>query len=89
MFLTAKYDIVVQASEEMNEENKTMSSTRNGLKVSLKDAKKCEKSNEENRELKDRFVKIKEDYTKIKIDHGNLLVAYELFESRLEGEGGE
>jgi hypothetical protein len=43
MFLTAKYDIVVQASEEMNEENKTMSSIRNGLKVSLKDAKNVKK----------------------------------------------
>ena len=42
-FLTAKYDIVVKASDEMKEENKTMSSTRNELKVSLKDAKeKCE-----------------------------------------------
>jgi uncharacterized coiled-coil DUF342 family protein len=38
-FLTAKYDIVVKASDEMKEENKTMSSTRNELKVSLKDAK--------------------------------------------------
>jgi hypothetical protein len=28
--------------------------------------------------LKDRLVKIKEDYTKIKIDHDNLLVANEL-----------
>jgi hypothetical protein len=34
----------------MNEENKTMSSTRNELKVSLQDAKeKCEKLNEANR----------------------------------------
>jgi hypothetical protein len=31
--------------------------------------------NEANRELNDRLVKIKEDYTKIKIDHDNLLVA--------------
>jgi FtsZ-binding cell division protein ZapB len=38
-FLTAKYDIVVKASEEMKEENKTMSSTKNELKTSLKDAK--------------------------------------------------
>jgi hypothetical protein len=28
-FLTAKYDIVVKASDEMKEENKTMSSTLN------------------------------------------------------------
>jgi chromosome segregation ATPase len=49
----------------MKEENKTMSSTKNGLKTSLKDAKdKCEKLSEENRELKDRLVKVKEDYTK-------------------------
>jgi uncharacterized membrane protein len=49
----------------MKEENKTMSSTKNGLKTSLKDAKdKCEKLSEENRELKDRHVKVKEDYTK-------------------------
>jgi hypothetical protein len=42
-FLTAKYDIVVKARDEIKEENKTMSSTRNELKVSLKDAKeKCE-----------------------------------------------
>jgi hypothetical protein len=42
-FLTAKYDILVKASEEMKEENKTMSSTKNQLKTSLKDAKeKCE-----------------------------------------------
>jgi hypothetical protein len=34
--------------------------------------------NETNRELNDRLVKIKEDYTKIKVDHDNLLVAYEL-----------
>jgi hypothetical protein len=39
-FLTAKYDIVVKASDEMKEENKTMSSTKNELKISLKDAKK-------------------------------------------------
>jgi hypothetical protein len=38
-FLTAKYDIVVKASEEMKEENKSMSSTKNELKTSLKDAK--------------------------------------------------
>jgi hypothetical protein len=75
-FLTAKYDIVAKASEEMKEENKTMSSTPNELKSSLKDTKdKCEKLNEPNRELKDRLVKIKEDYTKIKIDYDNLLVA--------------
>jgi hypothetical protein len=49
-FLTAKYDIVVKASEEMKEENKTMSSTKNELKTSLKDAKeKCEKLSEANR----------------------------------------
>jgi chromosome segregation ATPase len=63
----------------MNEENKTMSSAKNELKTSLKDAKeKCEKLNEANRELKDRLVKIKEDYTKIKIDYDNLLIANEL-----------
>jgi hypothetical protein len=46
---------------------------------SLKDAKdKCDKLNEANRELKDRLVKIKEDYTKIKFDHDNLLVENEL-----------
>jgi hypothetical protein len=78
-FLTAKYDIVVKASEEMKEENKTMSSTKNELKTSLKDAKnKCEKSSEANRELEDRLVKVKEDYTKIKIDYYNLLTANEL-----------
>jgi hypothetical protein len=78
-FLTAKYDIVVKASDEMKEENKTMSSSVNELKSSLKDAKdKCDKLNEANRELKDILVIIKEDYTKIKIDHDNLLVANEL-----------
>jgi chromosome segregation ATPase len=47
----------------MKEENKTMSSTISELKSSLKDAKdKCDKLNEANRELKDRLVKIKEDY---------------------------
>jgi uncharacterized coiled-coil DUF342 family protein len=52
-FLTVKYDIVVKASEEMKEENKTMPSTKNELKTSLKDAKdKCEKISEANRELK-------------------------------------
>jgi chromosome segregation ATPase len=78
-FLTAKYDIVVKGSDEMKEENKTMASTANELKSSLKDAKdKCEKLNEANMELKDRLVKVKEDYTKIKIDYDNLLVANEL-----------
>jgi chromosome segregation ATPase len=78
-FLTAKYDVVVKASEEMKEENKTMSSTKNELKTSLKDAKdKCEKISEANRELKDRLVKVKEDYTKIRIDYDNLLIANEL-----------
>jgi predicted nuclease with TOPRIM domain len=77
--LNAKYDIVVKASDEMNEENKTMSSTVNELKSSLKDAKdKCDKVNEANSELKDRLVKINEDYTKIKIDHDNLFIANEL-----------
>jgi hypothetical protein len=58
--LTAKYDIVVKASDEMKEENKTMSSTRNELKVSLKYAKgKYEKLSEANRERNDRLVKIK------------------------------
>jgi chromosome segregation ATPase len=67
-FLIAKYDIVVKASEEMKEENKTMSSTKNKLKTSLKDAKdKCEKLSEANRELKDRLVKVKEEYTKLKL----------------------
>jgi chromosome segregation ATPase len=56
-----------------------MSSTVNELKSSLKDAKdKCDKLNEANRELKDRLVKIKEDYTKINIDYDNLLVANEI-----------
>jgi predicted nuclease with TOPRIM domain len=56
-----------------------MSSTANELKSSLKDAKdKCDKLNEANRELKDGLVKVKEDYTKIKIDYDNLLVANEL-----------
>jgi hypothetical protein len=63
----------------MKEENKTMSSTKNELKTSLKDAKdKCEKLSEANRELKDRLVKVKEDYTKIKIDYDNLLIANEV-----------
>jgi predicted nuclease with TOPRIM domain len=70
---------VVKASEEMEEENKTMSSTKNEIKTSLKDAKdKCEKLSEANRELNDRLVKVKEDYTKIKIDYDNLLIANEL-----------
>jgi chromosome segregation ATPase len=78
-FLNAKYDIVMKASDEMKEENKTMSSTVNELTSSLKDAKdKCNKLNEANRELKDRLVKIKEDYTKIKFDYDNLLVENEL-----------
>jgi hypothetical protein len=78
-FLNAKSDIVVKASDEMKEENKTMSSTVNELKSSLKDAKdKCDKLNEANRELKDRLVKIKEDYIKTKIDHDNVLIANEL-----------
>jgi hypothetical protein len=38
-FLTAKYDIVVKTSDKMKEDNKTMTSTRNELKISLKDAK--------------------------------------------------
>jgi hypothetical protein len=38
-FLTVKYDIVVKASEEMKEQNKAMSSNKNELKTSLKDAK--------------------------------------------------
>jgi regulator of replication initiation timing len=50
-----------------------------GSNRELKDAKdKCDKLNEANRELKDRLVKIKEDYTKIKFDHDNLLVENEL-----------
>jgi chromosome segregation ATPase len=78
-FLTTKYDVVVKANEEMKEENKIMSSTKNDLKTSLKDAKdKCEKISEANRELKDRLVKVKEDYTKIRIDYDNLLIANEL-----------
>jgi chromosome segregation ATPase len=77
--LNAKYDIVMKASDEMKEENKTMSSTINELTSSLKNAKdKCDKLTEANRELKDRLVKIKEDYTKIKFDHDNLLVENEL-----------
>ena len=69
----------MKASDEMKEENKTMSSTVNELTTSLKDAKnKCDKLNEANRELQDRLVKIKEDYTKIKFDHDNLLVENEL-----------
>jgi hypothetical protein len=44
----------------MKEENKTMSSTKNKFKTSLKDTKdKCETLNESNRELKDRLVKVK------------------------------
>jgi hypothetical protein len=38
-FLTAKYDIVVKTSDKMKEDNKTMTSTRNELKISLKDTK--------------------------------------------------
>jgi chromosome segregation ATPase len=67
------------ASEEMKEENKTMSSTKNELKTSLKDAKdKCENLSEANRELKDRLVKVKEDYTKNKIDYDNILITNEI-----------
>jgi chromosome segregation ATPase len=70
----------MKASDEMKEENKTMSSTVNELTTSLKDAKdKCDKLNEANRELQDRLVKIKEDYTQIKFDHDNLLVENELY----------
>jgi tRNA/tmRNA/rRNA uracil-C5-methylase (TrmA/RlmC/RlmD family) len=59
--------------------NITMSSTSNELKVSFKDAKeKYEKVNETNRELNDRLANRKEDYTKIKFDQDNHLVAYEL-----------
>jgi hypothetical protein len=36
------------------------------------------KINEANRELKYRLVKIKEDYTKIKIDYDNILITNEL-----------
>jgi predicted nuclease with TOPRIM domain len=69
----------MKASDEIKEENKTMSSTVNELTSSLKDAKdRCDKLNEANRELKDRLVKIKEDYTKIKFDHDNLFVENEL-----------
>jgi hypothetical protein len=51
--LTAKYDIVVKDSDEMKEENKTMSYTNNELKTFLKDVKvKYENLNETNRELK-------------------------------------
>jgi chromosome segregation ATPase len=67
-FLTTKYDIVVKASDEMKEENKTMSSTVNELKSSLKDAKdKCDKLSEANRELKDRLVKIKKTIQRLKL----------------------
>jgi predicted nuclease with TOPRIM domain len=63
----------------MKEENKTMSSTANELKSSLKDDKdKYDKLNEANRELKDRLVKVKEYYTKIKIDYDNFIIANEL-----------
>jgi uncharacterized protein YukE len=45
--LNAKYGIVMKASDEMKEENKTMSSTVNELTSFLKDAKdKCDKLNE-------------------------------------------
>jgi hypothetical protein len=48
--LIAKYDIVIKDSDEMKEENKTMSSISNELKASLKDAKeKYENLNEANR----------------------------------------
>jgi cell division septum initiation protein DivIVA len=58
--LIAKYDIVVKDSDEMKEENKTMSYTNNELKTFLKDVKvKYEKLNETNRELNDRLVKNK------------------------------
>jgi len=63
----------------MKEENKTISSTNNDLKASLKDAKqKYEKLNETSKGLNERLVKIKEDNTKIKVNHDNLFVAYEL-----------
>jgi hypothetical protein len=56
-----------------------MSSTNNELKVSLKDVKnKYDKLTGTNRELNDILVKIKEDYTKIKVDHDNLLIVYEI-----------
>jgi chromosome segregation ATPase len=59
-----------------------LSSPKNELKTSLKDAKdKCEKLSEANRELKDRLVKVKKDYTKIKINYDNLLIANELLSS--------
>jgi uncharacterized coiled-coil DUF342 family protein len=66
--LNAKYDMVMKASDEMKEENKTMSSIVNELTTSLKDAKdKCDKLNEANRELKDRLVKIKEDLLRLNL----------------------
>jgi hypothetical protein len=56
----AKYDIVVKSSDEIKEENRTMSSSNNKLKASLKDAKeKHEKLNETNRELNNMHIKIK------------------------------
>jgi predicted nuclease with TOPRIM domain len=78
--LIVKYDIVVKACDEMKEENKTLPSTSNEFKASIKDSKeKYEKLNETNRELNGRLVKRKEDYTKKnKVDHDNLLVAFEI-----------
>jgi hypothetical protein len=46
---------------------------------------KCKKLSEANRELKDRLVKLNEDYTKIKIDYDNLLIANELLSCNTHG----
>jgi hypothetical protein len=79
MSLIAKYGIIVKASDEIKKENKTMSSTNLVLKVSRKDIKEnYDKSIKTNREINDRLVSLKEDYINTKIDHDNLLVAYDL-----------
>jgi hypothetical protein len=56
-----------------------MSSTNNELKVSLKDVKEIfDMLVQPNKEINDKLVLLKKDYTKTKIHQDNILVAYKL-----------
>jgi chromosome segregation ATPase len=76
--LLAKYDIAQKASDELREENKIVSSKLKELKTSKKELReKHDKHEKIHHELTTSYNLLKDEYTTLRVNHDNLVVANE------------
>jgi hypothetical protein len=84
MTLLAKYDIAKKASDELREENKSVSSKLKELKTSKKELReKHDKLKEIHNEFITSYNLLKEEYTNFKINHDNLVLSHEFLSNEL------